>query len=112
MEKVYREIGSRLRSLRQALKLTQAETAERAGIDASFYGQVERGANVPSLRTLYAVAAVFKIEPSELLPPLRGAVRGDPSMAGAIDSLLGRLKPKRRKFLMSVVRDLADELER
>ena len=111
MKKVYRDIGARIRALRQALKLTQAELAERAGIDPSFYGQIERGVGVPSLRTLFAVAAVLRVEPAELLPKAAG--RGpDPLMTEALGSLLSRLKPGKRRFLMGVVRDLADELKR
>ncbi len=111
MQKVYRDIGARIRALRQTLKLTQAEVAERAGIDASFYGQVERGVNVPSLRTLFAVAAVLRVEPAELLPRVKGAPGREPA-AAVLDSLLSRLKPSRRRVLMGVVRDLAGELER
>ncbi|MEK7384279.1 MAG: helix-turn-helix transcriptional regulator [Elusimicrobiota bacterium] len=111
MKKVYQDIGARIRVLRQVLKLTQAEVAERAGIDSSFYGQIERGANVPSLRTLFAVAEVLRVEPAELLPKTRGCRKEDPLVAGALGSLLSRLKPGKRRFLMSMVHDLADELE-
>jgi transcriptional regulator with XRE-family HTH domain len=111
MQKTYRDIGARIRSLRQVLKLTQAEVAERCGIDPSFYGQIERGANVPSLRTLYAVAEVLRVEPADLLPKL-GRKSPDPLMTEALGSLLSRLKPKKRRFLLSVVRDIAGKLER
>lgn len=110
MEKVYREIGARIRSLRQTLKLTQAEVAERVGIDASFYGQVERGSNIPSLRTLFAVAHALRVEPASLLPKTRGRPEDD-AAAEALGPLLSRLKPGKRRFLMGVVRDLAGELE-
>lgn len=111
MQKVYREIGARIRALRQALKLTQAEVAERAGIDPSFYGQIERGANVPSLRTLFAVAGVLRVKPAALLPAPSAGPAADPLTTEALGALLSRLKPKKRRFLMSVVRDLADELD-
>ncbi|MDE2143017.1 MAG: helix-turn-helix transcriptional regulator [Elusimicrobia bacterium] len=109
MQKIYREIGARVRSLRKALKLTQAEVAERIGIDPSFYGQIERGANVPSLRTLFAIAAALKVEPSDLLPKSGEAAGADPLMTKSLGALLARLEPKKRRVLLSVVRDLADE---
>lgn len=111
MDKIRREVGARIRSARTALKMTQAEVAERVGIDASFYGQIERGANIPSLKTLFAVAEVLRVEPSDLLPRTRGGKESRDPAAGALDSLLTRLKPAKRRFLMGVVRDLADELE-
>jgi transcriptional regulator with XRE-family HTH domain len=109
MERIYREVGARIRFLRRTLKLTQAEVAERAGIDPSFYGQIERGAGVPSLRTLFSVAAVLRVEPADLLP--KAKERRDPA-ADALGSLMSRLKPSKRRFLLSVVRDLAGELGR
>ena len=112
MQKAYREIGARVRGLRQALKLTQAEVAERIGIDPSFYGQIERGTNVPSLRTLFAIAGVLRVEPADLLPKSGDRPGADPLMTKSLGALLSRLKPKKRRLLLSVVRDLADEFER
>jgi transcriptional regulator with XRE-family HTH domain len=112
MRKIYRDIGARIKSLRRALRMTQAEVAERVGIDASFYGQIERGANTPSLRTLFAVAEVLKVEPADLLPKTRASRGRDPLMAGALGSLLSRLKPRKRRFVMGVVSDLVVELDR
>lgn len=110
MEKVYKEIGLRFRALRKARKMTQAQVAEKAGIDSSFYGQIERGANVPSLKTLFSLAAVFRVEPAQLIPSNEEGAR-EPALR-ALDPLLARLKPAKRRFLLSVVTDLADELER
>lgn len=59
----------------------------------------------------HAVATVLRVEPADLLPRTKGRRAPDPSLA-AIDSVLARLKPGKRRFLMGVVRDLADEFER
>jgi transcriptional regulator with XRE-family HTH domain len=110
MKKAYQEIGARIRALRLASKLTQAEVAERCGIDPSFYGQIERGANVPSLRTLFAVAEVLRVEPADLLPKIG---RGSANVAAtdALGAVLSRLKPAKRRFVMDMVRDLASEFD-
>lgn len=112
MKKAYRDIGIRIKSLRKTLKLTQAEVAEKAGIDASFYGQLERGTGTPSLRTLFSIADALRVEPAELLPRTRAKPGKDLLIAEALDDMVSKLKPGKRRFLMSVVRDLADELER
>jgi len=112
MDKIYREIGARIRAARKALKMTQAEVAERVGIDPSFFGQVERGANIPSIKTLFAVAAAVRVDPADLLPPTGKPSKGraKDTATKALDSLLARLKPRKRRVLIGVVRDLASEL--
>ncbi len=112
MQKIYREIGVRIKSVRQAMKLTQAEVAEKAGIDASFYGQLERGTSIPSLRTLFSIAAALHVEPGKLLPGTKEKPGNDILIVEALDTMISKLKAGKRRFLMSVVRDLADELER
>lgn len=110
MDKLFVEIGGRIRELRKALKLTQAEVAEKAGIDSSFYGQIERGANIPSLKTFLAIAAALRAEPGELLPSYKGK-SGDATLS-AVDSLLGELKPEKRRFVLTMVRDIVAELKK
>jgi transcriptional regulator with XRE-family HTH domain len=112
MQKIYRSIGARIRFLRLALKMTQAEVAEKVGIDSSFYGQLERGAGVPSLRTLFSIAAALRVDPAELLPKANPRPGKDLLVTEAIDTMISKLKPAKRRFLMSMVRDLADEFER
>ena len=45
-------IGRGVHQARKALKLTQEGAAERIGVRPDFYARIERGATMPSLRTL------------------------------------------------------------
>jgi transcriptional regulator with XRE-family HTH domain len=45
-------IGRGVHQARMALKLTQEDAAERIGVSPEFYSRIERGAMMPSLRTL------------------------------------------------------------
>jgi len=112
MDKLYADIGGRMRSLRQALKLTQAQVAEMAGIDASFYGQLERGANVPSVRTLLAVADALKAEPADLLPSAKDAGRAAPPYDKALIQMLEDLPEAKQRFILGMVKDIAGELKK
>jgi transcriptional regulator with XRE-family HTH domain len=49
-------MGRRLRDLRTAAKLSQAELATAAGLTAKYISQLERGAANPSLGVLNALA--------------------------------------------------------
>lgn len=104
------EIGKRIRSMRLSRRLTQAQVAERAGIETSFYGQVERGRNTPSLKTLAAIARALKAAPADLLPDRRpdsAAV-----YAATIEGIISELPKSERGVLLGVVSDIVARLKR
>ena len=105
MDRLYADIGARMRSIRNTLKLTQSEVAAAVGIDPSFYGQIERGTNIPSLRTLLAVARVLGVEPADLLPSKKD-LTGDPHEKALGRALTG-LRPTQKRLLMDIVSDMA-----
>ncbi|MBI4425124.1 MAG: helix-turn-helix transcriptional regulator [Elusimicrobia bacterium] len=107
MDSLYGEIGARMRVCRIARRKTQAQVAEAAGIDASFYGQVERGRNVPSLKTLLAIARALGTDPGELLAHPK---RGKPDYLPALEGVMDGLPSRKRRLLLGLVRDMADRL--
>jgi transcriptional regulator with XRE-family HTH domain len=69
-------LGSRLRELRSKERLSQEELADLAGVDRSFYTQVELGTTSPRVDWLHLIAAALKVHISELFmepAPDRGA---------------------------------------
>ncbi len=52
-------IGQRIKTIRNDLKLTQAETAKRAKISRTYFADVERGRYNPSLETLNDIASAL-----------------------------------------------------
>ena len=63
------EFAARLRELRAAAGLTQAQVAERAGLDVSMVQNLERpsdGGN-PRLTTLLALADALGVSPPDLI---------------------------------------------
>ena len=112
MDKLYVEIGARMRALRNALKMTQTQVAEAAEIDSSFYGQIERGANIPSLKTFLAIARALRTEPTDLLPAKRGAFKAGLTYAKMIEKMFSGLSPQDQKFLFGAVSDMAGRLKK
>lgn len=53
-------IGQRIKTIRNNLKLTQAETAKRAKISRTYFADVERGRYNPSLETLNDIATALE----------------------------------------------------
>lgn len=56
-----------VRQLRQARGWSQEELAERADLNRSYVGEIERGLAMPSLVTLSKLALGLELSPSSLL---------------------------------------------
>jgi len=59
--------GAVVRELRERQGWTQEDLAERADMNASYLGFVERGDNVPSLVIIIQLADGLGVKPEELL---------------------------------------------
>jgi transcriptional regulator with XRE-family HTH domain len=60
-------IGSRIRDLRSAKRLTLKKLAEQTGVSPSMLSLVERGKTSPSIGTLVAISSALGIHMSDLL---------------------------------------------
>jgi transcriptional regulator with XRE-family HTH domain len=63
-------LGNRIRRLRKQRGWTQAEMAERVGIDRSFLADVERGKRNVSILNLDLIAKGFNLSLSRMLSKL------------------------------------------
>jgi transcriptional regulator with XRE-family HTH domain len=62
-----RTVGSNIRRLRQAKRLTQEHVALEAQIDTTYLRGIEAGRRNPSLMVMVRVAKVLGVRPAELL---------------------------------------------
>ena len=62
-----RQLGARLRAFRKDAGRTQQQTAVAVGLTRTYLTDIEAGRKNITLRTLYALAEHFGIEPAELL---------------------------------------------
>ncbi|WP_171052816.1 helix-turn-helix domain-containing protein [Streptomyces marianii] len=60
--------GRRLREVRERAGLTQTAAAKAAGLDRSFYAEVESARHSVSVDRLYAIADALGVSVHELLP--------------------------------------------
>jgi transcriptional regulator with XRE-family HTH domain len=72
------ELGERIRSRRQELRLSLRDLAERVGLTASFLSQIERGLTSPSIESLRKISDAlevpifhFLVEPNDKSPVVR-----------------------------------------
>lgn len=61
-----RRLGDRIRRSREKLKITQEEAAYRAGLDYSYYNQIEMGRRNPSVKALSRIAKAIEVSLKEL----------------------------------------------
>lgn len=59
--------GRVVRQLRDTRRLSQEALAERADLNRTYLGEVERGVAIPSLATIAKIAAAFNLSTSDLI---------------------------------------------
>lgn len=62
-------VASQIRSARIRCELSQEETAFRAGVNPSYYGQLERGLKCPTIDTLNRIAYALNTNLESLVRP-------------------------------------------
>ena len=66
-KKFLQHLGFRLRDLRQAKNLTQADLAEKCGLHRTFVGSVERGERNVSILNLRLIARNLRVSLADLI---------------------------------------------
>jgi transcriptional regulator with XRE-family HTH domain len=85
-------VGTRLKQLRQAHRLTQEQLAERAGLSYKFIGEVERGRGNPTLTTLAAISEALGVGLVDLLALDPERPRMTPRQASQVRDALASLE--------------------
>jgi transcriptional regulator with XRE-family HTH domain len=66
LENFYKNLGLRIKLLREKAGLTQEQLAEKAKISLDFLGKIEVSINKPGLRSLLKIAEALKIDVKDL----------------------------------------------
>lgn len=64
LEKIF---GQVLRKHRTAMGISQESLALECGLDRTFISALERGLRQPSLKSLFKIAKVLKVSPSQIV---------------------------------------------
>ena len=65
-EVFYKNIGARIKQLREQSGLTQEKLAGSAGISLDYMGKIEVNINKPGLKTILKLANALKVEPYKI----------------------------------------------
>lgn len=121
MTDYYVELGRRVRLLREKAGWTQAQLAERIGVQAPAVSRFEGGAKRVTLETLRRIAHVFRVSPADILretdavptprpfipPPRTGRKLPPQKDLAALQHAYMSMSPKLRVLTLSIVENLA-----
>ena len=68
ISKLHREVGNRIRELRLSRGMTLERLGERADLDPSYLGRIERGAQNVAITNLSRIAKGLGVPARELFP--------------------------------------------
>lgn len=89
-----RDIGAKIRTLRDDQGLTTEQAAERAGMSPGFWGLVERAIKQPSLSSVFRFAEALDVEVVDLVAVGRASPRMlAKSRRGQLDKILDEATP-------------------
>lgn len=100
-------LGRNLAARRKSLGLTQAQVAERLGVDTETLSRFERGKHVPSLLTLERLAGVLSATCADLLEEVPKLPTSDALMVSA---WLNELPETDRAFVRAMLKSWCDHL--
>lgn len=100
-------LGGNIAERRKILGWTQAELAERIGVDTETVSRFERGSNLPSLQRLEKLADVLKLPLYRLVAA--SSPRAD-DQALVLNEWISELSPKDREFALNTLKQLCIHL--
>lgn len=115
-ERLAAGIGRRARLARRALRMTQADVAERLGVTTEFYARIERGHALPSVTTLARLAGMLDLDLDAIIARAAAGelpgpeVSSDPPPVRRVLRRLRRASPSARALISELLDALdADE---
>jgi transcriptional regulator with XRE-family HTH domain len=63
-----KQIGNNIKEIREKVKLSQVQVADKAGISVNYFARLERGEVNPSAEILKNIAKALDVKSSDILP--------------------------------------------
>jgi transcriptional regulator with XRE-family HTH domain len=99
--KLRKLIGERIRRIREAAELTQPQLAEKAAVNETYIGKVERGERNFTLRSAMKIAGALGISISELFADIE-----NDEMPASLSTIVSRLQNRSEEDRQKVLKFL------
>ena len=106
MDELLSNIGTRLRTAREALGLSQEAVAARAQLNTSYLSQIERGRKMASLEVLMRLSGAVNLSLGELFADREGT--SAPPDLREMERLVASVPEAHRPALLELVRAAAE----
>ena len=105
MRPFYKELGRRIKALRQKTGLTQEELAEIADLHVSYIGHVEKGTKQSSLKTIRKISDALNISLAELFNfTKKPKIKKEDIAVKYLYKVITSLNKKDRDFLINIIK--------
>lgn len=105
MNKLLIKLGDRIRSLRNAQRISQEKLAEMSGVDPKYIGLIERAQTNPSINTLSRIADSLGINLSELFSFSKSTNINETSIF-EVANLIKEVDPKDIELVKNVLQEI------
>ena len=108
MESIAKQVGQRIKELRNLKQLSQEELAHRANMHASHIGQIERGEKSPTIDSLEKIVNALDISLKELFSFDYVPSIVEDNFTEKIGSYLIKLNESQKHDVLKIVRILSE----
>ena len=106
----YRDIGARIRTVRQSRKMTQERLAEAVGVGVTHISHIETGNTIPSLQVMVDIINALECSADELL--CIEVEKARPYYDSWITKLLADCNSQEIKLITDTVKSMKDSMRR
>ncbi len=106
----YRDIGARIRTVRQSRKMTQERLAEAVGVGVTHISHIETGNTIPSLQVMVDIINTLECSADELL--CIEIEKARPYYDSWITELLSDCNSQEIKLITDTVKSMKDSMRR
>lgn len=111
MDDIRKEVGLRIRTMRISRDMTQQDVGTAIGKKEATVSMYENGKRMPDIETIDALADVFNVPRSAILPPDTSVYTPQTPEAEALAKGVDKLPQEQREKLMEVVNSLFNIFE-
>ncbi len=104
MSNIAKELGLRIRQLRNEKHMSQEELAFKAGISPAHLGQIERAVKNPTIDTIGKISSALDVPVTELFSAERIAAIPQNLTIGKINAQLADMTEEEQKDILRIIR--------